>query len=363
MNYQLNRWYSLGYSRLQDLETAGREIRRVADNKPVFTKLAEAAVREGRWRNAAFAFRAAEFLTDPADPDKSVLYGRFVEAFDRGFADEGFERGLVPYGAGHLPTLRLRAVGHRRGTVVAHGGFDSFMEEFFCFWRVLADRGYDVVAFEGPGQGAAHRVHGLAHDHDWEKPTGAVLDHYGLEDVALLGISFGGYWCVRAAAFDKRITRLIVDPPLYDLVAAAGPVLRRILREMLARPALLNWSIRLRMRAFPVLRHTVRQALFMTNQLDAEPSAAVQWLLGMNERHLSSELVDQDVLLMGGEKDRFQPLKLFHLQRVAMVNAKSLSGRIFSSAEHAENHCQMGNLRLALRVMADWLDGAPGASS
>lgn len=49
-----------------------------------------------------------------------------------------------------------------------------------------------------------------------------------------------------------------------------------------------------------------------------------------------------------------------------MVNAKSLSGRIFSSAEHAENHCQMGNLRLALRVMADWLDGAPtepGASS
>lgn len=55
-----------------------------------------------------------------------------------------------------------------------------------------------------------------------------------------------------------------------------------------------------------------------------------------------------------------------HLQRATMVNAKSLSGRIFSSAEHAENHCQMGNLGLALRVMADWLDGAPtepGASS
>lgn len=362
VNYQLNRWYSLGYSRLEDLQAAGRGIRRVDDNKPVFTRLAEDAVREGRWRNAAFAFRAAEFLTDPEDPDKSVLYARFMDAFDRGFADEGFERGLVPYGAGFLPTLRLPAVGPSRGTVVAHGGFDSFMEEFFCFWRVLADRGYDVVAFEGPGQGGAHRVHGLAHDHDWEKPVAAVLDHYGLDDVALLGISFGGYWCVRAAAFEKRVTRLIVDPPLYDLVVAAGPAVRRMLEVMLARPELLDWSIRLRMRLFPMLRHVVRHALFITNQLDAEPAAAAHWLMGMNEHHLSSELVDQDVLLMAGERDRFQPVRLYHLQRAALVNARSVTGRIFTRVEHAENHCQMGNLGLAINVMADWLDSVPSES-
>lgn len=362
VNYQLNRWYSLGYSRLEDLEAAGRGIRRVADNKPVFTRLAEDAVGEGRWRNAAFAFRAAEFWTDPADPDKAVLYERFVDAFDRGFADEGFERGLVPYGDGFLPTLRLPAVGRCRGTVVAHGGFDSFMEEFFCFWRVLADRGYDVVAFEGPGQGAAHRVHGLAHDHDWEKPVGAVLDHLGLEDVALLGISFGGYWCVRAAAFEKRVTRVIVDPPLYDLVVAAGPAVRRMLDVMLARPALLDWSIRLRMRLFPMLRHVVRHALFITNQLDAEPTAAAHWLLGMNEHHLSSGRVDQDVLLLAGERDRFQPVKLYQLQQAALVNARSVTGRVFTRAEHAENHCQMGNLGLALDVMADWLDNETSAT-
>lgn len=362
INYQLNRWHSLGYTRPADLADAGRQIRRSDDNKPVFTRLAETAVREGRWRNAAFCFRAAEFLTDPADGDKAVLYHRFIDAFDRGFADEGFERGWVPYGGGFLPTLRLDAVGPRRGTVVAHGGFDSFMEEFFCFWRILADRGYDVVAFEGPGQGAAHRVHGLAHDHDWEKPVGAVLDHLGLDDVALLGISFGGYWCVRAAAFEKRITRLIVDPPLYDLVAAAGPAVRRMLDAMLARPALLDWSIRVRMRAFPMLRHVVRHALFITNQMDAEPSAAAHWLLGMNARHLSSDRVDQDVLLLAGERDRFQPVTLHHRQRAALVNARSVTGRIFTRAEHAENHCQMGNLGLALDVITDWLDRGPSLS-
>ena len=363
VNYQLNRWYSLGYSRPEDLEVAGRSIRRVQDNKPVFSRLADQAAREGRWRNAAFGYRAAEFLTDPADPDKAALYEQFIDAFDKGFADEGLHRDLVPYGAGFLPTLRLPAVGPSRGTVVAHGGFDSFVEEFFCFWRALADRGYDVVAFEGPGQGGAHRRHGLAHDHDWEKPVGAVLDHYGLDDVTLLGISFGGYWCVRAAAFEKRITRLIVDPPLYDLVVAAGPLVRRMLDAMLARPALLDWSIRVRMRAFPVLHHTVRHALYITNQLDAEPSAAAHWLLGMNERHLNSALVAQDVLLMAGERDRFQPVKLYRLQRAALVNARSVTGRVFTRAEHAENHCQMGNLGLALTVMADWLDTTAPATS
>lgn len=178
-----------------------------------------------------------------------------------------------------------------------------------------------------------------------------------ISDLSLFGISFGGYWCVRAAAYDKRVTRLIVDPPLYDLVAAAGPAIRKMLNLMLRHPKLLNWSIRVRMRAFPMLRHVVRQALFMTNQLDAEPAAAAHWLLGMNEQHLSSERVECHVLLTAGEKDRFQPVKLYRLQQAALVNARSVTGRVFTRAEQAENHCQMGNLPLALDYLADWLDG------
>lgn len=150
--------------------------------------------------------------------------------------------------------------------------------------------------------------------------------------------------------------------PLYDLVAAAGPAVRRMLDAMLARPALLDWSIRVRMRAFPMLRHVVRHALFITNQMDAEPSAAAHWLLGMNARHLSSDRVDQDVLLLAGERDRFQPVTLYHRQRAALVNARSVTGRIFTRAEHAENHCQMGNLGLALDVITDWLDRGPSLS-
>jgi hypothetical protein len=46
---------------------------------------------------------------------------------------------------------------------------------------------------------------------------------------------------------------------------------------------------------------------------------------------------------------------MHHKQVAALVNARSITERIFTSAEHAENHCQVGNMGLALDVMSDWL--------
>jgi alpha-beta hydrolase superfamily lysophospholipase len=62
--------------------------------------------------------------------------------------------------------------GPSRGTVLLHGGFDSLIEEFFAIWQRIAAAGFDVIAFEGPGQGGARALGGLTFDHDWEKPVG-----------------------------------------------------------------------------------------------------------------------------------------------------------------------------------------------
>ncbi|MFP4115144.1 MAG: alpha/beta hydrolase [Spirochaetota bacterium] len=207
VNYQLNRWWSLGFTRFEEIEEAGRRIRSFEDNCEVFTELADRAVRDGRLKNAAYYRRAAEFLTDPHDSRKQELYERFSEAFYEAFAEDGIERYEVPYRGTSLSAARLaprsedgRIAKQPKGTVLIHGGFDSFIEEFYPFWLAFAEAGYEVVAFDGPGQGATLHRHGLAIDHDWEKPVGAVLDYFSKDDVTLLGISFGGYWCVRAAA-------------------------------------------------------------------------------------------------------------------------------------------------------------------
>jgi pimeloyl-ACP methyl ester carboxylesterase len=49
------------------------------------------------------------------------------------------------------------------------------------------------------------KQHGLYWTHEWERPTTAVLDHFGCQDVTLLGISMGARLCICAAAFEPRI--------------------------------------------------------------------------------------------------------------------------------------------------------------
>jgi len=107
--------------------------------------------------NAAFYYRAAEFFKLPSDPDKESLYDRFVDIFyQKAFVGETFERFLVPYEHTHLPVIRVPSTKPAcSGTIVIHGGFDSYIEEFYSLAVYFSKHGYEVILFEGPGQGAA----------------------------------------------------------------------------------------------------------------------------------------------------------------------------------------------------------------
>jgi len=70
MDYQLNRWYSLGYIGLEPRREAAPRIRSLEDWKPEMVRQADKAVAEGRMTEAAFFYRSAEFFTLPADPDR-----------------------------------------------------------------------------------------------------------------------------------------------------------------------------------------------------------------------------------------------------------------------------------------------------
>ena len=83
----------------------------------------------------------------------------------------------------------------------------------------IVRQGYRVVAFEGPGQGGALEDSGLHLTRDWQLPVGAVLDHFGLDQVTLLGISLDGGLAIRAAAGEPRIARVICDDILTDFLA------------------------------------------------------------------------------------------------------------------------------------------------
>lgn len=69
-----------------------------------------------------------------------------------------------------------------------------------------------------------------------------------------------------------------------------------------------------------------------------------------------SARVTQDVLLMAGVQDHYVPLHQFYDQIKTLRNVRSLTARLFTQAEQAQNHCQIGNLRLSLQVIVGWLD-------
>jgi len=54
--------------------------------------------------------------------------------------------------------------------------FDSFIEEFYSITSYFAELGYNVIMFEGPGQGAALKKQKLPLNYEWEKAAKAILD-------------------------------------------------------------------------------------------------------------------------------------------------------------------------------------------
>ncbi len=355
-NFQLNRWYSLGYARFEDMQQASQRINSFTDWKAEMLQQADRAIADDRLMNAAFYYRAAEFYTSQDDPDKALLYDKFIELFDKAFRDEGIERFTVPYDGAFLPAMKVSpGGGEKRGTIVMHGGFDSFVEEFYSWMRFFADRGYEVIAFEGPGQGGARRKYGLPLDYRWELPTGAVLDYFGLKDVTLLGISMGGYFCLRAAALETRIKRVIASAIVYDYMQfqnVAGQLLGRLFFQYLR--GFSDWAARKKMEKDEMHRWSIGNLMFMTDS--RTPMEAMDTALRLSARNLHSELVEQDVLILTGSEDYYIPLKMHDMQVKALVNAKSVTGRVFTREEQAQNHCQIGNIGLALDVMAEWLE-------
>lgn len=354
LNYQLNRWYSLGYSRLEDIQQVGSKIKTFDDYINEFRAASDIAKKDGRLKNAATYLRASEFLISPNDDRKIPVYKEFIDLFDKAFQEDKFERHKIPYNGSFLSAIKIPSKTNEiKGTIIGIPGFDAFIEEFFSIWNYFALNGYDFIAFEGPGQGGSRRLYHQNFDHDYEKPTKAVLDYFKVDNVTALGVSMGGYWILRAAAYEKRITRVIAMPPLYDWLEMTNKFNGKLAQWFMKHKGLTNFFVKLKMNV-GTLKHTINNALFIQNK--TEPYDAVNWMMGMNKKHISSHLLDQDILLVTGENDAFQPPILLHKQKEALVNARSVTTRIFTKEEQADQHCQIGNINIVLNEMHEWIE-------
>jgi len=95
--------------------------------------------------------------------------------------------------------------------------------------------------------------------------------------------------------------------------------------------------------------------LAMHNTGTSTPYATLKHYQKYETASLSSRLT-QDVLLMAGSEDHYIPVHQLPDQIATLPNVRSLTARLFTRAEQAQNHVQVGNMGLAFRMMIDWME-------
>ena len=108
------------------------------------------------------------------------------------------------------------------------GGYDGTCEELYLLTGVAAlQRGYNVMAVDGPGQGSALIEQRLTLRPDWENVIAPMIDHLierpevDRDRIAVIGLSLGAHLAPRAASGERRLAACIADCGSYDLYAAA----------------------------------------------------------------------------------------------------------------------------------------------
>lgn len=130
--------------------------------------------------------------------------------------------------------LRKPAELERPPLAVLLPGLDSTKEEFFNWENVFLKRGMATLSLEGPGQGETGYRSAIRSD--YEVAVSAMLDHLSgrsdldLERVGIVGVSLGGYYAPRSAAFEPRLNAVAAIGGPYDF-GAAWPSLPLITRE------------------------------------------------------------------------------------------------------------------------------------
>ncbi|MDR7484678.1 MAG: alpha/beta fold hydrolase [Armatimonadota bacterium] len=124
--------------------------------------------------------------------------------------DPTAERVEIPFeGRMLVGNLRRPADLARPPLVLLLPGLDSAKEEFFSWENVFLARGMATFSLDGPGQGETGYLMPIRHD--YEVAVAAVLDALAarrdldLRRVGAAGVSLGGYYAPRAAAFEPRI--------------------------------------------------------------------------------------------------------------------------------------------------------------
>jgi len=299
--------------------------------------------------------------TNPEDP-------RILETYKKG--EDCFLEGLkllsvpvtkvaIPYEGTTLRGYLFKATTTKKNapTLLVHQGFDAPIENTKYIAEEAIKRGYNCLLFDGPGQGMTIREKKLPFRPDWEKVVGPVVDYVSTmpqvdkDNIILMGISMGGGFAVRAAAYETRLKLCIVDPgyvSCYQMVKDMLP--EKLINLYEQDPEEFNKKF-LELTKYDVgLRWAIYHGMWVFG--GKTPSEFLSNLKNFNyEKDI--EKIKTKMLIMDGTKEAWgkgQAKKLYDALKCPKYYMQ------FTEEDSAASHCQVGGPAISTQRMFDWLD-------
>jgi dipeptidyl aminopeptidase/acylaminoacyl peptidase len=239
------------------------------------------------------------------------------------------ERIEIPYEGKFLfGVLRKPAGVERPPVMIMAMGLDSTKEETEAYEQPFLARGIATLAFDGPGQGEGE--YDFAIRGDYEVAVKAVADFVETrrdlanEQMGLWGVSLGGYYAPRSAAFEPRIKACI---------SLAGPY---------------DWS-----EAWDGLPELTREA-FRVRSKSATLEAAKHHAATLSLKGVAGKITCP-LYIVTGKLDRVVPWQ--HAERLAREAKGPVELQLIEDGNHVAN-----NRAYRWRVQsADWMAATLGA--
>ncbi len=188
-----------------------------------------ASARRAFLRAATYYSACLAMIDGSKDPERRLpIWKKHMECFDRFCArlDTPAVKVEIPYESTPMPGYFFAPDGSGGpfATIIFNNGSDGPTSSMWGAGVAGAlERGYAALIFDGPGQNALLWLHDIGFRADWEKVITPVVDFLLTRPdvdparIALSGLSQGGYWVLRALAFEHRVVAGIVDPGVIDV--------------------------------------------------------------------------------------------------------------------------------------------------
>jgi len=244
-------------------------------------------------------------------------------------------------------------------TVIFNNGSDGPLAAMWAAGCAGAlRRGYAAFTFDGPGQNGMLWLHNVGFRPDWEAVITPIVDALVARNevdagrIALSGISQGGYWVLRALAFEHRIKAGIVDPGVIDVSTATLARFPKNMTKLLDAGEKEKFDRDMRM-TMKVAGHEMRQTLewrmkpYMTESY-------FDWALE-TKKYNARDVIDKiecPMFVADPEDEQFwpgQPQEVYD----ALKSPKTIVK--FKASEGANWHCEPKGRSLYDQRMFDWL--------